>query len=184
MDPISALGIAAAVVQFASLSAKIIKSLMSVGESASGLPSDVAHLDDIYSKLRSQSQRLETAHHNATRSIERETLDPRRPVSQAPHSDIHWPEGPLEETDKAVTFPTLMESYQNLKGLLISCNEECSKIMEMVAEVKSQHKSGWSWGRVREIVKLTLKKGDIEKIEERVSNYHRAVVTELCNIST
>ena len=87
MDPLSALGLAAAVVQFASLSAKIIKALMSAGDSASGLPSDCADLDDIYSKLSVQSQRLETAHRNASRSIEREALEPHHSSSQAPQWD-------------------------------------------------------------------------------------------------
>ncbi|KAK0610908.1 hypothetical protein B0T14DRAFT_570839 [Immersiella caudata] len=55
--------------------------------------------------------------------------------------------------------------------------------MHIVTEIKVQQKSASPWGRVRAAVKLVLKKGQIEQIEDQISKCNGAVLTELCNIS-
>jgi len=185
MDPLSALGLAAAVVQFASFSAKIIKTLASAGDSATGFPSELANLDHVYSRLRDQSQRLETAHGNANRSIMQELETKSSAPQFTPY--LNWVDNYLDNATEGsgdTTPPSLLESYQNLKALLANCNAECSKIMDIVTQIKAHQKSGSPWGRMRVAVKLVLKKGEIDRIEEQISKCNGAVLTEMCNIST
>jgi hypothetical protein len=184
MDPLSALGLAAAIVQFASFSTSIIKTLASAAGSASGFPSELANLDDAYSKLGAQSRRLETAHRNASRSIEQEFEA--NSVTNRPAANPTWDDHYLDESSECpndTVVPTILESYQNLKALLARCNAECSKIMEIVTKIKAHQKSGSPWSRVRAAVNLVLKKEEIERIEERINKCGSAVLNELCNIS-
>jgi hypothetical protein len=52
MDPVSALGIAAAVVQFVSFAAKILK-IAGAGDPTSGPSADLKNLHSVHSKLES-----------------------------------------------------------------------------------------------------------------------------------
>jgi len=186
MDPLSALGLAAAIVQFAAFSTSIIKTLTSAAGSASGFPSELANLDDAYSKLSAQSQRLETAHRNASRSIEQELEANPSTTTNRPAANPTWDDHYLDEFSESLNdtiVPTLLESYQNLKALLARCSAECSKMMEIVTKIKAHQKSGSPWSRVRAAVNLVLKKEEIDRIEECINKCGNAVLNELCNIS-
>jgi hypothetical protein len=193
MDPLSALGLAAAVVQFASFTLKIITTLVSASNSASEVPPELADLDDVYSKLRAQSQRLETAHCTASRSIE---LEINKTSSGRGFSAAHpvWDDQPSffekfsefgddSSSKSPALLPTLLESYQNLSALLVSCNAECSKLMDIVGRFKAHQKPGSLWSSARAVATLMLKKGEIDRIEERIRKCNGAVLAELCNLS-
>jgi len=181
MDPVSALGLAAAVVQFASFTSKVVAVLLATSDSVSGLPSDIASLEDVCTKLCAQNERLNAAHQLAKRSIGLQMQpvgvdDDRLTFEQLLEL------GERREVTRSL-FPTLLGSYQRLSSLLEGCNGECAGILSIVERVKTRYNPNSRRGTIAAAVRLGLKKGEVDQVEERMRRLQAVVLMEMCNIS-
>jgi hypothetical protein len=186
MDPLAALGLAAAVVQFVSFASKIITTVAS--SDVAGAPAELVSLDDVYTKLRDISQRLVHASLAGAKAYK----DDCDKTSPSPWMQRQWSFQPswehlLDDDDDATRpayFPTLQDSYRSLAELSVLCESECTKIMAIVDKLRASHNPSSRWSTLSTAVKLLLKKNEIDQLEATLAKFQRAVLTEMCNLST
>jgi len=195
MDPVSALGIAAAVVQFVSFAAKILK-VAGAGDPASGPSADLKNLHNVHSKLRDLSLRLGSASLAASRALE--TQEPGTDFSEllAWNSTAGFWDSLLQDSDSdsqnedkvlpstSGLAPTLRDSYASLSTLLTSCESECSKLIDILATVKSAAKSSsQTWSNISTAVRMLCKKEELAQIEDQLKRLQSLVHLEMGRIS-
>jgi hypothetical protein len=197
MDPVSALGIAAAVVQFVSFAAKILK-IAGGGDPASDPSADLKNLHNVHSKLRDLSLRLGSASLAASRALE--TQEPGTDFSEllAWNSTAGFWDSLLQDSDldsdaqnedkllplTSSLAPTLRDSYASLSTLLTSCESECSKLIDILATVKSAAKSSsQTWSNISTAVRMLCKKEELAQIEDQLKRLQSLVHLEMGRIS-
>ncbi|KAK3986949.1 hypothetical protein QBC44DRAFT_401370 [Cladorrhinum sp. PSN332] len=161
MDPISALGLTAAVVQFVTFASQILAIAISPDSTAQAT-ADLESLQEVCLKLNTQSLNLDTK------------------ARLAQHAALSEGEQANTSSD---TDSRLLQSYQSLCNLLSKCEAVCKEIIEVVNEVKAKHNPSSKWSNFAMAVKLQLNKDRAVKIEERLKRYQGMVCLEMCNIS-
>ena len=184
MEPLAALGLAAAVVQFVSFTSQVITAV-AAGDSAAGAPAELASLDDIYGKLRAISQKLGNASRASAKALDGDSGG----GAARPHWTFQpsWEQllGPEDgDPSHAAYFPTLRDSYRSLAELSSLCENECDKILAIMEKLRASHNPSSRWSTLSTAVKLLFKKNEIKELEGRLRRFHRVVLTEMCNLST
>jgi len=186
MDPLTALGLAASVVQFVSFASKIIATVAS--SDASGAPAELVSLDDVYTRLCALSHKLAGAGRASTRALGDESDRTYLAQPQSNHGlsfeQLPGREGSDDVLNERAHFPTLRDSYRSLSELSALCEKECAKIMTIVEKLKASHNPSSRWSTLSTAVKLQWKKNEIERLEGRLGKFQRIVLTEMCNLST
>jgi hypothetical protein len=152
MDPLAALGLAAAVVQFVSFASKIITTVAS--SDATGAPAELVSLDDVYTTLRDISQKLV---HASLAGAKAYKDDCDRTRAATPWMQRQWSFQPSweqlldddDDTNRHAYFPTLQDSYRSLSELSVLCESGCKKIMAIVEKLRAS--VGTATGQTKEI---------------------------------
>ncbi|KAK3902737.1 hypothetical protein C8A05DRAFT_15235 [Staphylotrichum tortipilum] len=188
MDPLTALGLAAAVVQFVSFTFKIITTVAS--SDPAGAPGELVSLDDVYTKLRVISQKLVQTSRASSKALE----DDFTTTASSYPAQLQWNFQPsleqllaAEDDDlgrQTYLFPTLRDSYRSLSELSVLCERDCAEITTIVERLRASHHPSSRWSTLRMTVRLLWKKNEIEQLEARLGKIQKAVLTEMCNLST
>jgi hypothetical protein len=180
MDPVSALGVAAAIVQFITITSKILTSSVTLCNSATSDSSEIMSLENIYLKLKTVSLNVSNAAKKAAHIKE---------PSRSIHSQGEWSPttiflGSLDE-DLATEnpFSTLQDSYASLGNLLDTCDSDCSKLLTIVGKIKATSNPGSRWSCFRAVLKLFWKRDEIAQVEDSLERLQRLVTIQMCNIS-
>jgi len=195
MDPVSALGIAAAVVQFVSFAAKILQ-IAGAGDPTSGPSANLKNLHSVHSKLRDLSLRLGSASLAASRALENQESGTDFSELLAWNSTARFWDSLLQDSDTdsenedkvlpptSGLAPTLRDSYASLSTLLTSCESECSKLIDILATVKSAAKSSsQTWSNISTAVRMLCKKEELAQIEDQLKRLQSLVHLEMGRIS-
>lgn len=185
MDPVSALGLAAAVVQFVGFATKVVTILATANDSTVGAAADLTTLQDVSSRLRALSGRLGTTSATISQAVATEISkrDPRalqnRWIRPPTFEDMLLP-----NDDKwKVMFPTVLDSYISLHALSKGCEKECARLLDILGKVKAHHNPSSLLSAIGVAAKLLLKKGEIESISERIRKCQEALMAEMANLS-
>lgn len=183
MDPVSALGFAAAVVQFVTVTSKILTSTVGLCNSPTGNSSEILSLDNVYSKLQTLSLNLGDASRKAYGAVDQE--GPSNHLTAQPQWNFRKPLLAFHDGDLGGEnpFPTLDDSYASLRSLLGSCASDCSKMISIVSKIKSASNSGSRWRCFRVALKTFWNQDEIAQIENGLMRLQRLVTLEMCKIS-
>jgi hypothetical protein len=178
MDPVSAIGLAAAAVQFVSFASQLITSTAEIHRSAAGASADIASIEQSYQKLGRLSLDLSDASSKAQASI-------------APGSTItpKWdfrrniPGENVLSQDLSLGLLTPQDLSPSLRDLLKSCKQDCDSILAVVEKVKAAKQSSSRWASFRSAVEAHCQKGTIDEIEKRLARTQKLVALEMSRIS-
>ena len=187
MDPITALGLAAAVVQFVSFASKIITTVAS--SDPAGARGELASLDDVYTKFRALSQKLVHASRASAKALDDDSARTASSYPAQPQWSFQpsWEQLLGDEDDdlgRQTYFPTLRDSYRSLSELSVLCERDCTAITTIVERLRASHNPSSRWSTLRTAVRLLWRKNEIEQLEERLGKIQRVVLAEMCNLST
>lgn len=186
MDPVSALGLAAAVVQFVTFGSKLLTSASEIWNSSADASVDILSLESVYSKLGALNANLGDASRRATRAVARDAAHTNSSLDQPQYNfkDSLWSQLEPEGEDLALRglFPTLRDSYSSLGSLLSSCQTDCTRIFDIVARLKAANK-GSRWSCFRVALKTIWHQDEIAQIEKRLQRFQQQVILEMCTIS-
>jgi hypothetical protein len=145
MDPISALSIATAVLDFLEFAGTLISTVNEIRHSSEGAALETLKLEDICQKLNLLSERL---------------IPPNRPE-----------DGPLS-TLRPVRAS---EDVLALKELSVTCQEDCNEILEILKKLKVQGQSQRLWKSVKVALKYKSEQSKISEIKARLAQTQMAI---------
>lgn len=183
MDPISALGLAATVIQFVSFASSILTSTASAGSTMANASTDLLNLEDTGSKLRRLGISLTDAINVACRALDGSVSD------SAGHRRPEWDfkayptDFEFEDTASLNPLSTLRDSYSSLRLLLSSSEADCNQLIDIVRKLIAKRRPGSKWSSFRVALGTVWKKEEISKIETGLSKTQCLVTLELCKIS-
>lgn len=157
MDPLSALSLAGAVVQFVQFTAALLRSTRSIHswrQNSSGVSSEIEKIDDIYRKLSSLSSTLRT----------RSRANPPTDAD----SD------PIE----------VSEDSSDIQELAAQCQEDCDRLLAILDKLKpdlSCHPKIWKSFRLA--LQQTAKADEIDKIQGRLTNIQTVILIHITTLS-
>ncbi|VUC28681.1 unnamed protein product [Clonostachys rosea] len=190
MDPVSALGLAAAVVQFLSFAGTIFSSAAKIRSSSSGCSEEISSLEEIYERLRDFSGTLGTSYRQAVDAA------PRTNRVQSEQQSLLADDMSLQDVldddildrDTAVRSPAmpiakLVDAYSSLQKLLSSCNTDCNKIMSIIQHLKAKNGNGKHWSSFKVALHTVWHRDEIISIESRLKNYQQMIQLEMSNLA-
>lgn len=185
MDPVSALGFAATIVQFVTFTSKLLTSATEIRHSPAGVSTDIQSIDEVYSTLRDIKGRLANGSRRTASCLKSshpipdpalDFADKSLRTAALRFSDV-LDDGAVDPMDM------LRTSYSSLNGLLYSCESDCDRITRIVVELKSASRSGSRWDCFRAALKTVWKRDEIARVEEQLERTQRGVMLEMSNIS-
>jgi hypothetical protein len=186
MDPLSALGLAAAVVQFASFAGSILSNAAEVYSSTTCASNEVVSLEQIYLRLREFSSTLGAAYQRAA-GANRPEIKVKQKLPGDFNSTMQHSKQFEDDSfdtncslgDLGPQVPGLKDSYSSLATLLSSCHTDCHKIMAIVQRLKdkSDNKSRWSCFKVA--LKTAWHRDEIAELETRLQKTQQLVLLEM-----
>ena len=153
MDPMSALGLAASVVQFVQFAASLLNGTRKIYNSSSGASEDCERLEFIHGSLSSLCSGLEA-------SVARRAKGVRFIAPDLPKD-----------------APSLTDLAARCKE---DCKQLLEVVQRMRTKTRSGPKI-WSSFRIAMIE--VSKANEIERLQERIENYQRLMVLHLCAVS-
>jgi hypothetical protein len=183
MDPVSALGFAATIVQFVTFTSKILTSATEIRHAPTGVSAEIQSIDEIYSTLRDIRGRLANGSRKAASCLK--ASDPIDNPAPDFEKSMRTALGFSDVLDDAAIDPVdmLRRSYSSLNSLLIYCESDCSRITRIVFELKSASRSGSRWDCFRAALKTVWKRDEIARVEEQLERIQRGVMMEMSHIS-
>lgn len=184
MDPVSALGLAAAIVQFVTFASKILSSATEIRHSTTGVSTEAQSIENVYLTLRDINGNLSVAARQAARSLEASipTSTTINELLMTSTVDSALSSSSIFDAEVDPLF-MLKTSYTSLNSLLASCEVDCGKIMRIVSKLKAASASGSKWDCFRAALKTVWRRDDIAQVEERLEKAQRGVMMEMSNIS-
>lgn len=152
MDPVSAVGIASAVVSFIEFTGSLILTTSKVYRSRDGILPEASSLEQVCKTLHELSTKLQ-AHGGSA-------LGEGGPSHhQAAHQDV-----------------------SALVKLSAECKDDCEKLLDSLQELQTQAGQNRLWGSVKVAFKSMLKEKEIERIEGRLQRAQKIMTLHLGNI--
>ncbi|KAK4223912.1 hypothetical protein QBC38DRAFT_502736 [Podospora fimiseda] len=164
MDPVSALGAAAAAVQFLTFVSEILGIIVSPDSTTE----TVAQIESIEEVCR----RLD--------GFKLNVVSRSREVEHAIASGHFL--GPGMQ-NVGLRIPEAQNPYAGLQGLLSKCENACREVVEVVDTVKRTHEPSSKWSNFSLTVKMRINQDKIEKIEMRLNRLQRLAALEMSKIS-
>lgn len=140
MDPISALNVATAVVDFLEFAGALISTANEIRHSAEGASLENLKLEEICQKLHLLSERL---------------ISPQRPEPDSPLSNLR----PVRAS----------EEVRALRDLSVNCQDDCNEILEILKKLKVQGPSQRLWKSVKIALKYKSEQSKISEIKARLA---------------
>lgn len=176
MDPVSAIGLAAAAVQFVGFASQLIASTTEIHQSTAGASADIMSIEETYSKLETLALHLSNASSKAHAS------KAPMPEKTPQWNTKIWARGLFDDlADVDIVTPHDLAS--SLEPLLSSCLKDCNSILAIVRRIKGVNQYPTRWRSFRSALEMYCKKGDIEDIEKRLSRTQGQIALEMTRIS-
>jgi hypothetical protein len=150
MDPLSALGISTAVVQFASFTSDLISKAKEVHASAKGCTEKILTLQTVYAQLQDLSSSLEASSRR----------DPK-----------------LELVEGTSAFVTHIFAINDLARL---CKEDCDRLLWATRKLQGNEGSKNRWQSFRIALRTLWKTNDIADLEQRLHHTQSTLTLHLC----
>jgi hypothetical protein len=154
MDPISAVGVAAAALQFAQFSGALHKSSVDIRRSASGIPREFETLEAMDHRLSEFCEQLK--------------------------DDCLTQE--VQQFARLSIPPPASTAALSLKSLCSDCHRDCSQLLEIVKQVRRRG-SGESGVEplkcVRVAIASVLKRKEVDDLQRRIDAYQGLIVLHL-----
>lgn len=151
MDPLTALGLAAGVVQFVSFAAHLISKTKAVHDSSSGQTDEVVTLEATYTRLQELSQNLETC--------------------SRPDPTLEIVEG---NTD-------YVKNVLAIKDLSRNCEGDCQRLLKIVDKLKTSGDSHHRWQSFRVALRTVWKGNEIAELEQRLHHTQMTLTLLVCS---
>ncbi|GAB1319138.1 NACHT-NTPase and P-loop NTPases N-terminal domain-containing protein [Madurella fahalii] len=153
MEPLTALGLAANVIQFVSFASSLIFKIREISTSADGATSEVTTLDTVYGRLHSLSSELELA-------SQRDAM--------------------LEAVSEK---PDIVNRVFAINDLSRSCKEDCDKLLNIVQMLKSDDGTKHRWQSFRLALKGVWKSDEIARLEQRLHYTQTSLTLQVCALT-
>ncbi|KAH7155899.1 hypothetical protein EDB81DRAFT_880231 [Dactylonectria macrodidyma] len=154
MDPLTALGLAAAVVQFVGFASHLVSKTKDIQESATGQSKQAATLETVYSQLQHLSSRLELSSRR----------DPRLEIVEG-------------STD-------LVKHVFAINDLSRICEGDCQRLLDIVRKLKVVDESSRRWQSFRVALKTIWKGNEISDLEQRLHNTQTTLTLHVCSLTS
>lgn len=151
MDPLTAFGLAAGVVQFVSFASHLITKTKEIHVSASGRADDVATLETTYTRLHELSQCLETC--------------------SRPDPTLTGFVGNSQDAKNILA----------IKDLSRSCESDCQKLLKIVEKLQTSDDSHHRWQTFRVALRTVWKGNEIAELEERLHHTQMTLTLLVCS---
>lgn len=151
MDPLTALGLAAGVVQFVSFTSHLIMKTKEIHSSASGMTDEVFTLETIYTRLLELSQNLESCSKR--------------------DSTLEIAEGNTEYVKNVLA----------IKDLSRGCEDDCKRLLEKFDKLKTSVDSHRRWQTFRVAVRTVWKGNEIAELEQRLHRTQMTLTLLVCS---
>ncbi|TRX88400.1 hypothetical protein FHL15_010713 [Xylaria flabelliformis] len=154
MDPLTALGLAAGVVQFVSFASHLISRTKEIHGSASGQAKETLTLEKTYTTLQDLSLRLETS-------------SKRNPK--------------LEIVEKKTDF---IKHVFAINDLSRTCESDCRRLLEIVSKLKAvEGESHRRWQTFKVALKTVWKGNEIIELENRLQHTQMTLTLHVCSLA-
>lgn len=154
MDPLTALGLAAAVVQFVGFASHLVSKTKDIQESVTGQSEQAATLETVYTQLQDLSSRLELSSRR----------DPK----------LELVEG---STD-------LVKHVFAINDLSRICEGDCQRLLDIVRKLKVVGDSSRRWQSFRVALKTFWKGNEITDLEQRLHNTQTTLTLHVCSLTS
>lgn len=151
MDPLTALGLAAGVVQFVSFASHLITKTKEIHASSSGQTDETVTLETTYTRLHELSEKLETC--------------------SRPDPMLEIVEG---DTD-------YVQNVLAIKDLSHSCEADCQKLLKVVEKLKPNGDSHRRWQTFRAALRTVCKGSEIAELEQRLHHTQMTLTLLVCS---
>lgn len=154
MDPLTALGLAAGVVQFVSFAAHLVSRTKEIHESAAGKTKETATLESTYIKLQQMSVRLkESSKRDAT----------------------------LEIVEGSTEFVKHVFAINDLSR---TCEGDCQRLLDIVGKLKAGGEGAHRRVQtLRVALKTAWKSSEIAELEERLHRTQTKLTIHVCSLT-
>ena len=152
MDPLTALGAAANIVQFVSFTSSLISKTRDISCSTTGRPSDILTLETVYSHFQRLSTDLTTSS-----------------ISQYGYA--------LESWSSSVE---LENHFSAIKDLWLMCKTDCDKLLGIVKKLISTGKPNNLWKSFKMALQTEWKSDEIADLEERLHRTQSTLTLHIC----
>lgn len=153
MDPLSALGIAASVIQFVQFSSNILNEAVKIYQSSDGVSSQSQHLSDVYTRLSQLAKSLKTEAFTDAR-----TLGVPDAVRRCSSAIVELGKDCQADCDK-------------LLG-----------IVSQLQNTSDRTNRRW-WKSFSIALREHLKSEEISQLQKRIENYENTIMMHLCTLS-
>jgi hypothetical protein len=153
MDPLTAFGLAANVVQFVTFAAGLISKPREVHNLAKGTTNDVLILDTIYTELLALSSKLEVS----------SQIDP----------DITIVPGKSALVDHTVAISKLSQT----------CKNDCTKLLEALRKLRGRDGPKSRWKSFKIALNTIWKSDEIAALEKRLHNIQTTLTLHICAVT-
>lgn len=151
MDPLTALGLAAGVVQFVSFASHLITKTKAVHDSSSGQTDEAATLETTYTRLHELSRNLEACSRR----------DPTLEIVEG-------------NTD-------YVKNVLAIKDLSRSCDGDCQKLLKIVDKLKAGDNTHHRWQSFRVALRTVWKGNEIAELEQRLHHTQMTLTLLVCS---
>jgi len=154
MDPITALGAAAAIAQFVGFAVNLVSASKETFDSAKGSVSHIQTIEDVYGRLRDFSTLL------------------RKPSKMEPGLGL------------LVEDKSLLDAQTSaINDLSQVCRNECNKLLEVVPKLKCEPDSRTRWQSFRIALMTVWKEKEIASREKRLQGVQVALTLQVCSLT-
>ncbi|KAI0183829.1 hypothetical protein EV127DRAFT_312716, partial [Xylaria flabelliformis] len=154
MDPLTALGLAAGVVQFVSFASHLISRTKEIHGSASGQAKETLTIEKTYTTLQDLSLRLETS----------SKRDPK-----------------LEIVEKKTDF---IKHVFAINDLSRTCESDCRRLLEIISKLKAvEGESHRRWQTFKVALKTVWKGNEIVELENRLQHTQMTLTLHVCSLA-
>ncbi|KAI1325279.1 hypothetical protein F5Y16DRAFT_378439 [Xylariaceae sp. FL0255] len=155
MDPVSAFGLAASVVQFLTFTQSILSKATEIHNSVNGQPTDLASIVNIYEHLQSFSVRFTS---QASKAAD---------IASSTHTGV----------DDAQEISALINILQGSKA-------DCDHIIGLVNKLNVGAEPRRSWKSFKAALELVWNRREIEELDKRLQRAQSAVTLHMCAMTS
>ncbi len=167
MDPLSALSVAAAIVQFVEFSANLLSTAHEIFHSPSGLSGENANILEVYESLNNLSQRFvaltDNDDHNGSDQDKGDGTGNR--IFNVPLKNSH-----------------VAKDMSALMMLARNCKSDCDTIVKVVQEAIAKNGKNRLWRSVKAAVRSSLNKSKIQDLELNIERTQGILALHLQSI--
>ncbi|XTI85064.1 hypothetical protein V2W45_1340058 [Cenococcum geophilum] len=155
MDPITALGAAAAIAQFVGFAVNLVSASKETFDSAKGSVGHIQTIEDVYGRLRDLSTLL------------------RKPSKMEPGLEL------------LVEDKSLLDAQTSaINDLSQVCINECNKLLEVAPKLKCEPDSRTRWQSFRIALMTVWKEREIASLEKRLQGVQVALTLQVCSLTS